>query len=601
MNIKEFVREKYWLIMLFAIFIFSFVLDLYILTRYPLSYGIDGAFYDIQVLSILKIGYPVSNDPPLAYYLLTPFVMLTGNSSLGIKIAMSFIGSLMAFPAFLLTEFYSKKKDLGSKFPALLAAFMITVNINYFAMIGDFMQNLVGVFFLLLLLYFAIKWFENSSQWQKFGVITLILLICNVLTHIYTGAVAVILLLSLVIFSVAFKSTKTNKLPVFDLKILGLFSILIIGCITALFIIFPVMFSKFTTVISFFNITSNNATNIGQRNMGMNRLVFLSLPYIIGIFASLVILGRGLKESTSIYNKINKKSLLAWSYIIIASILAILAIIPSTSMYQSRFMLLAFLPIALLVPLGLKFVEIEALGKYPKKQKLITILICLVAVAFALSSFYTAAESFANMGPTITSEQYNELLKIKQDYIPNKIKANAVIVADNFDSKYWLQYTLGLETVNGVSLQELNNSYGDRPIYVVTSINNTQSQLGGGKDSNYVGSLMLPYGPPILPISLIFHSVDQSNDSNNLPGNMSNTPPSRDNSPGNMTNPPPMKDTKNSSGNLTKPPSMDINSMNSPLNFVNGNSGAIKSSITDLMFNSWTTIYNGQYYKIIKL
>ena len=603
MNIKNFVKEKYWLLILIAIFIFSFVLDLYVLTRYPLSYGIDGAFYDIQVLSILKVGYPVSNDPPLIYYLLTPFVMLSGNSFLGIKIAMSLIGSLMAFPAFLLTELYSKKKELGSKIPALLAAFMVTVNVNYFAMIGDYMQNLVGVFFLLLLLYFAINWFENSRQWRKFGVLTIILLICNVLTHIYTGTVAIILFFSLLLFSIVFKGFKTHKLHVFDLKILGIFSILIIGCITVLFLIFPVMLSKFDIVISFFNATTTTATNMGPQNMGMNKLVFLSLPYLIGIFASLMIFGRGLKESISFHNKIDKNTLLAWSYIVIASTLLILAIIPSSSMYQSRFMLLAFLPIALIVPLGLRFVEKEVLGIYPKKQKLITLLISLVAVAFALSSFYTAAESFSNMGSTINSDQYNELLKIKQNYIPGEIEANAVIVANNFDSKYWVQYTLGLETVNGVSLQDLSNNYGDRPIYAITSINNSQSQLVGGKDSNYAGSFLLPYGPQILPTTLIFHFTEQGNDSNKLQGDMANPAPPGNSSlksPGNMTNPPPMNDSRNSTGNMTQPPSLGGNSMNFPLNSVNGNSGA-KTSATESMFSSGRVIYTGHYYEIVKL
>ena len=122
------IKEKSWIIILFAIFIFSFLLDMYVLTRYNLSYGMDGPFYDLQVLNIIQNGFPSSNDPPLAYYMLTPFVIVTGNSFIGIKIGMSIIGSLMAFPAFFLTQMFSKKLNTESKIPALLSAFLITIN-----------------------------------------------------------------------------------------------------------------------------------------------------------------------------------------------------------------------------------------------------------------------------------------------------------------------------------------------------------------------------------------------------------------------------------------------------------------------------------------
>ncbi len=106
----------------------------------------DGHFYDLKVLSIIQTGFPASNDPPLVYYILTPFVALTGNSYLGIKIGMSLLGSLMVFPPYFLTDIFSKRLDIETKIPALLSAFLITINVSYFQMIGDFMQNLVGVF-----------------------------------------------------------------------------------------------------------------------------------------------------------------------------------------------------------------------------------------------------------------------------------------------------------------------------------------------------------------------------------------------------------------------------------------------------------------------
>jgi 4-amino-4-deoxy-L-arabinose transferase-like glycosyltransferase len=593
-NITKIVKERYWLIILLAIFIFSFVLDLYVLTRYSLSYGIDGAFYDIQVQHILQIGYPLSNDPPVAYYLLTPFVLLIGNSFLGIKIGMALIGSLLAFPAFLLTECYTRKKGMGSKVPALLSAFLVTVNINYFAMIGDFMQNLVGVFFLAIFLYFAVRWFENISRWRKYGVLTFLFLCLNLLTHIYTGALAVLLFFSLLFFNIALKTYKTRKLPWFDLKILGILGILILICIVALFLVYPVMYSKLTTVISFFN-ASSSTTNTATGRMGdsLTGMIFCSLPYLLGILAVLAILYRGLKEKIGKINWMNKNTMLVWLYLTLAAALAILSFVPSD--YQSRFVLMAFLPIALIVPLGIKFFENEFLARYPKKKKIITLLVVMIAVVFASSSFYSASETFASMGPTITADQYNELVKIKGIYLSNETGQNSVVVAQDFQTKYWVEYVLGGNVATSVTLQELTEEYGNNTtIYQVTSESN-HTASGSAMNNNYNGSFLLPYGPPILPNSIDkIPTGSADNTKSQIPsGNSRNNPMnSTDRPSGNLTmnpktnsTPPALASAAPGSNSTTGNAAPGLNNMNS-----------IAQSLT----GSGTTIFNGKYFKIVR-
>ncbi|MCK9150715.1 hypothetical protein [Methanobacterium alcaliphilum] len=293
-EIKKIIKERYGVILLFAIFIFSFALNLYVLTRYSLSYGIDGAFYNNQIASILQTGFPITADPPLAYYLLTPFA-LAGGQLLGLKIGTAFFGAVLAFPAFYLTELYFKNKNevsKSSKAPALLSAFLITVNVNYFSMVGSYgiLQNLVGVFFLVLMLYFAIKWMENSPKNKKFGVITIILLACNMLTHIYTGALAVILFFGLIIFTIFFKKLKTGKTPFFEVKIFVLVGVLVAGTFATLFAFYPIMVSKFTTFLSFFGFFSGaELNNMGSNNLDACYNYFCSLPFFLGIFSGVMI------------------------------------------------------------------------------------------------------------------------------------------------------------------------------------------------------------------------------------------------------------------------------------------------------------------------
>jgi hypothetical protein len=487
---------------------------MYLLTRYNLSYGRDGPFYDLQVLNIIQTGFPESNDPPLVYYMLTPFVLITGNSFLGIKIAMALIGSLMVFPAFFLTEIFNKN---GSKVPALLSGFLITVNVSYFAMIGDFMQNLVGVFFLLWLLYFLVKWLEDTKNWKKYGIITLLLLAFSVLTHVYTGMLAVVIFTAIILFNMIIKIIKTRELPLFDLKIFGLVGICVLGGLTAMFILYPIMFSKVTTVISFFNGTANSANN-SMPMSSMDITVFMTIPFLLGIFAAIKVLYTGLKQKLnfgiSIENKNNingsglkadfgemnifltKETILSAIYLIMAFVLILLVLVPSE--YQGRFILLAFVPIALIVPLGLQLIENLIKNSYPSKKSLRIGLISIIAILFAISSFYTASEEFSSMGPSISSEQYNALLKIKAEYVGGEIGSDSVIAVSEYHMGYWVQYVLGVDVSSG-NINEIqannSNSTSNSTVYQI-KISENQIRNDNG-NAEYLWNPLLPYSFPI--------------------------------------------------------------------------------------------------------
>jgi hypothetical protein len=611
----------------------------------------------------------MSNDPPLAYYLLTPFVVLARNSFLGVKIGMALMGSLLVFPAFLLTECYNNKVK-GSKIPALLSAFMITVNVNYFALLGDYLQNLVGVLLLSIFLYLAVKWFEDINHWKKYGVLTVIFLCLNLLTHIYTGAVAVTLFFALLIFSIVFKTFKTHRLPVFDLKILGILSALIITVFIALFLTYPVMYTKFGTVLSYLN-SSTSTDSAGGMGMTspVSGMIFLSLPYLLGIGAAIIILYRGLKEkipissatpifsktsispgtsispeaiiSTSIISssRMNKNTLLAWGYISLAVLLAVLVMVPASD-YQSRFLLISFLPIGLLVPLGLKFMETEFKAKYSLKtssrKKLVELLVLSIALIFAFSCYYTASESFNSLEPTITSEEYQELLEIKASFA-NTTNENMVIVASDFQNKYWVEYVLGdvgvgnnvtvVENIQGIQENNQNST-----IYSISSQSNQKSSadnssknLGlnpsktpGSGSNSYSLSFLLPYGPSILPNSIDMITTSNSGSQSPLNSIQGDHPPSgvmannTSGRPGNMTSSSPgpageMSSNSTNPFNLNnmQPTGNQTNRTNPPQgaggNSQNVGSGDQTRQIVDSLTSSGTTIFSGKYFKIIRI
>ena len=551
---------------------------------------------------------------------------------------------------------------------------MVTINVNYFALIGDFMQNLVGVLFLLIFLYFAIRWFENIKDWKKYGVITILLLCLNLLTHIYTGALAVTLFFTLLIFSIGLKTYKNRELPLFDLKILGILSALVVACFVVLFLVYPVMFTKYGNVLSFLN--SSSVSSGRGMSSPVTGIIFCSLPYLLGVAASIIILYRGLKEkiSDTPLLQINRNTLLAFVYVALAAVLAILVVIPASD-YQSRFLLLAFVPIGLLVPLGLKFLETEFLGKYPSKKLPTTLLVIGIAAIFAFSSFYTASESFNNLEPTITTDQYNDLVQLKASFV-NITDENIVILASDMQTKYWVEYVLGdigngknvtvVENINGVQ-----EKYQNSTIYSISSLNsqNQSSNLnnpsgvsasnssasasnsstkpsnsssaasnlvtppsnsnssspnqgpgsnmgnnggnmgGAGISNSYDLSILLPYGPPLLPNSWDMLSVNTKGSQN-----MQN-PLNRDNqNPGNMTNntnrPPGNMTTGGPPGNMTnntnmQPPGGMTNSTNLPQGASGNNMGSSSDgqtkNVVESLISSGTTIYSGKYFKIIKI
>lgn len=71
LRVMQHVSKKlgYDFIIILTIFLIAFLSYYASLFRHPLMYGIDGAYYLIQVESILKAGMMKYPDPPFSFYL----------------------------------------------------------------------------------------------------------------------------------------------------------------------------------------------------------------------------------------------------------------------------------------------------------------------------------------------------------------------------------------------------------------------------------------------------------------------------------------------------------------------------------------------------
>lgn len=505
--LKELFKEKPWLLWLLIIIAFSFLLDMFALSQYSISYGPDGPYYDIQVRHILRTGFPDSNDAPLVYYYLVPFVLLIGDSYIGVKIGMALIGSLMTIPAFLLTESFTKKTEIESKVPALLTAFLITINVYYFRMIEDFMQNLAGVFFLLWFFYFSVKLYENIDDWKKNGILTMVFFILTILTHIYPAGIAIVLFGSLFVFGIIIKTIKTNSFPKQELKIIGMLSVSTVIILIPLFILFPSILTNFSKIESFWSslfstsLTSSKAAQLippeGPRPglfIVLDIFIYLTIPTLVGIVAILSHLYQGVinrsKEDGAPLT--SKKTFLAWVYFVLIGLLFGLSLPFIPENWRMRFILLAFLPIALIVPIGLKFIELVIHKKYPTKKQMRQLVILAIAIIFALSAFLNVVIKIPSMGPVITMEQYDELVLIKNEIIPNNIDLNGIIYTrGTVGFPYWVEYVLDMD-VEGGNLNEVAETYLGRPIYGISQIKNVETPFRG--TFKYPWNPFLPLG-----------------------------------------------------------------------------------------------------------
>ncbi|MDR2830900.1 MAG: glycosyltransferase family 39 protein [Methanobrevibacter sp.] len=435
----------------------------------------DGGYYDVQVSNVLKNGVPLWSNLPMAYYLLAPFVAISKSSILGIKIGISFYGSIMVFPAYFICK--NILSENSSKVLPLLAAFLMVVNTMYFNLIGDFNQNLIGTSLFLIFLYIFIKWLNDITN-KKYALTTIILICINLFTHIYTGVLTVTIFLLVFILSTIIKIAKIKKMPVLEIKIVSICIISALAILPIIFLLYPAV----NEIISSF-LTSLSGKESSSQMMGMGASsinYILTIPFILGLIVTLKIFIAEFKnyldENKS--DKFSKKGITSVVYLTLSSILIVFSLVQTE--FQMRFGLLIFIVIAFLSPLSLYLLEDLIRNKYPLKKHLNLLIIGIIAILFISSSVYTASGQLSRLSPSITDEQYNGLFEIKEKYLDN-ITHPAIILVDEYHGTYWTQYVFNQDIVTSDNQSTAKEKYNESNFF---KIEMDKSGMGGGLQFN---------------------------------------------------------------------------------------------------------------------
>lgn len=200
---------------------------------YPYLYGVDGAYYELQVLSILQTGQMWTGDNPFVFYYFTLLSLLTRNVTLAIKIGIVLFCALVPIP----TYFIIKKLTRDDR-AAIFSAFISVFNPLLFRMMGEFVKNAIGSFFLLCFIYFFLLCCENKGDLKKTIVLYLItygFLLLMIYTHIYPTGYAACFVIIYLIYSIIHSRITKREFPLNDIKI-GTF--LCVTGLTTLFFMF---------------------------------------------------------------------------------------------------------------------------------------------------------------------------------------------------------------------------------------------------------------------------------------------------------------------------------------------------------------------------
>jgi len=405
LNIPRKLRNE---LPILALIIGSFTFYMTVLNRHPLIYGIDGPYYLIQVESLITSWKLKYGDPPLAFLIFAlATVLMNGNKTLAIKTCIAISSTISAVLIYLLV------RKIAGKNAGILASTIYAFNALHIRLMNDFLKNLLGIPFLLILIHSLNELTESFNM--KRLAISCIALTLTYLTHILDFGVA---LLYLVAHSALLIIIGRNKRSI-ALKTL----IANLACITIITVVTLAMKPELFTDIYkgkslLREIALENEIHITQ--------VFFSEHSGIAIIPTLI--AGAILSFHELYRQRNFKATCIASITIVGATLS-LPIIPLKWLW--RFTLMEFIPASIIIGYGM--------SKIRDKNALIALAI-VIASPILLQSINTSLK----IGPIISSEELKEIKEMRR-----YIEENSVIIVRS-PALYWVEYITGCNIIKRI-------------------------------------------------------------------------------------------------------------------------------------------------------
>jgi len=407
--LEELAKREYLIVS--TLWIVGFTFYLWILTRTPLIYGIDGPYYLIQVRGLLETGRLVYGDPPLSFMIFTLFTMLfNGDSTLGVRFGVAFFSALSAVPLYFLVKRITRLELAG--YASMLISFFSAPHIR---MTNDLLKNAVGACFLLFFVYYLHE-LVFGEQRRRNLFLALFFLLLTGATHILDFGVA---LLFLALYLALALLLNVNRKSV--MKNLGVLALIVGFFAVGVLVALPSLFTDFFKGLAFLQ---DLLTSSGEANP----ILFLLDPRGGGFTMPVLAVGVVL----AVYEWRMKKTEAALALIVVTVIgfMLSLPIIPPE--WLSRFLLMEFIPIAFILGYSVS-----------KMKHRVAVVIFLIIVIFP--AVLQGVEASKQMGPTINEKGYGELVMMTE-----LVPSNSVVVVEP-RLMYWVEYVLRCKTARAPS------------------------------------------------------------------------------------------------------------------------------------------------------
>ena len=399
------------------VLVIGFIFYLWILTRHPLIYGIDGPYYLIQVRSLLETGHLAYGDPPLSFVFFAFFsVVFGGDLTFGIRVGVAFFGALSAAPIY-----FWIRKIAHSQLSGVVAMLVCIFSALHLRLLNDLLKNAVGAFFLLCFAYYLHSLVTGSAN-RKNLFLAAVFLILTAATHILVFGVA--LLLTILYSTVALLINFNRRSIAKNVGTLML-TVLVFG-VTA-FLVFPSLLADFFKGVSFFQGFF--------RGTGNDTPIQFFFDPMSAVFIA-PILGVGYVLSFHEWRNQRREAFLAVASVTIAGTLLSLPFIPTEWLW--RFLLMGFIPVAFILGHSISKVQTMPASRV-KTAVSILLLLCLSLLVLQ------AVHVSRTLGPIIQEPDYDEL-----ESIGELIPSNSVLVGD-LRHAYWLQYIARCSISSGPS------------------------------------------------------------------------------------------------------------------------------------------------------
>ena len=409
---SEMIKHLTVIILSIATFFFHF----FMLTKIPwMSYGIDGAYYDLQVRSILETGLPYHLDPPLVFYYQALWAVLLGDVALGIKVGMALMVALTVPTSYLFFRLISKRYLV-----AWIGSFMLAFDPLMIVLVNGHYKNLAGLPFMFAFFYFYIRATRHEKRFDT--LLALGFLCATFMTHISPSGLVIIG----VSFHWLYSLAQEKQIWIPETRTIGKIGLGLIGALTAVFVVYPDALSKFSKIMSF--ATSLSESEIEAYALS-DWLMFLIGPQAIYLFLTV----GGL---VLIIHDLTRKHVQRGMAIMLAIGLAeVILSSPLISMaWRVRFSFLFFIPsgfaLAYLVSRASGTSRFAVLKK-PKIRNVMTLIIVIIVCGCQITSGIQAART-AN--PVIPPTGYDDLVFIAD----NNLVPEDGIAFSRFGVHYWI-------------------------------------------------------------------------------------------------------------------------------------------------------------------